>query len=104
MKTKKRYAIFWIKSGRGTDDMDCFEIPNDISKDDLNYHLEDWCSKFGCWNMSESFVEYGWCNIKRPPREGLVHTMYDKACKSKNKANRNWKKWAAMLHPIKLKV
>jgi hypothetical protein len=70
MKVKERkykgWFRFWIKSNRGTDQQGWkfFDIP--LTKAEIKCHLEQWCSEFGCWRISENMVDYGF-DRKWPP-------------------------------------
>lgn len=54
-------AQFWIKSSRGTDQKEIVELPYwCVTADDIKSELEQWCSQFGAWHVSDNAVEYGY--------------------------------------------
>jgi hypothetical protein len=60
----KRKLEFWIRSTRGTDRSEFVSVPKDWSDEEIKSELEEWCSQFGCWHMSESMMRYGWNDKK----------------------------------------
>jgi hypothetical protein len=52
-----------IKSSRGTDEKEIKVLPDDFTKDEIFEELEDWCSNFGAWHVSENHVRYGWKDV-----------------------------------------
>lgn len=97
-----RYVLFWIKSGRGTDEKSAFEIPNDWTKDNIQTALEKWCSGFTAWNIEFNIITYGWKPIKVPNRKEL-EKKYHLVCKNKDKITERWKVLFAMLNIRKFK-
>jgi len=95
---KNKYYIYWIKSSRGTDEKICVAHPINATKAAIEADLENWCSKFGCWVISESVCSYGFKAVKMLPRKTLLK-KFDKVCKKKNKIKEEWDTLAAMLNP-----
>jgi hypothetical protein len=54
---------FWINSSRGTNHKEVVVLPDDFTKDDIFEELEDWCSNFGAWHVSENYLRYGWKDV-----------------------------------------
>jgi hypothetical protein len=65
-RNKRGWYRFWIKSNRGTDSSTFKFYAEPRYKCEIKDDLEQWCSGFGCWDMSESMVRYG-VEKKRPP-------------------------------------
>lgn len=88
----REYAtyIFWIRSSRGTDDMTIRKVPKDTTKDVLKEILENWCSHFGAWHVSENCVSYGMKSIKVLPRRELLK-KWNRVCKAKAKIDKEHK-------------
>lgn len=66
MKTKKYkggWFKFWIKSSRGTNSIEYQLLKGPLTKDDIKWYLEEWCSSFGAWHVSGNYVEYGFVRI-----------------------------------------
>ena len=59
-----RMLEFWISSSKGTNRQAFIPVPPDWKDDDIKAELEEWCSQFGCWGMSESYMRYGWNDEK----------------------------------------
>lgn len=59
-----RKLEFWISSGGGTIRNEFVLVPPDWSDEEIKSELEEWCQKFGCWHMSESYMRYGWNDEK----------------------------------------
>lgn len=97
-KAKKVAYLFWITSSRGTDEKRVFLLPASYSKDDISSVLEEWCSHFGAWNVSENVCQYGFKRVAIPPRKELL-IKYKRACDLKNKAIARWAVLVAMLNP-----
>ena len=60
-----REVTFWIHSSRGTDEGATLNVPADWDDEDIKYELEEWCSQFPAWHVSENYVRYGWYDGKR---------------------------------------
>ena len=67
MKRERQYKggwfRFWIRSSRGTDSKTYKYINGPVTKDEIKSILEDWCSTFGAWHVSENHVSYGFCRV-----------------------------------------
>ena len=69
--TKTRWYKFWIKSSRGTDSHTFVQLPHHLSKADIKERLEEWCSGFGAWVVSENYMHYGWAKVRKPTQVWL---------------------------------
>ena len=49
---------------QGTSRNEFVLVPPDWSDEEIKSELEEWCQKFGCWHMSESYMRYGWNDEK----------------------------------------
>ena len=98
MSAKKVYYLFWIRSSKGTDSKVVYAFKPGTSRADIKDFLENWCSTFTAWHVSDNYVSYGFRKVQIPPRRELLK-QYDKVCKSKEKIKNRWSTLAAMLNP-----
>jgi len=57
-----KFYYFWIQSSRGTQKIQLTHLPKRLGKSEIEYKLEDWCSRFGAWHVSENVVHYGFAS------------------------------------------
>jgi len=50
---------FWIESSKGTQAIQLTHLSKHLGKSEIEYELEDWCSSFRTWHVSENIVYYG---------------------------------------------
>lgn len=62
-----RWYRFWIKSSRGTDCTSYVQLPYRLSEEAIKDYLEEWCSQFGAWHVSDNHVSYGYEKVRKPP-------------------------------------
>lgn len=92
---KKKAILFWIKSSRGTNRKSVYLFDKKATKAQIESALESWCATFGCWNMSENMIRYGWEEVSYAPKS-LIDSMYEEACNKKTEAVENWERLAAI--------
>ena len=66
---KLRWVKFWIRSNRGTDCTTYTKLRHGISDDGIKEKLEQWCSGFAAWSISD--VSYGYARVRQPPAAWL---------------------------------
>lgn len=54
-----RKIEFWLRSAKGTSGSKFVMLPMDWTEDEIKSELQEWCSQFGCWGMSDSYIRYG---------------------------------------------
>ena len=71
MTQTKKYK-FWIKSSRGTNKSEIVSIQfgeGELTEDEIKDELEQWCSQFGAWHVSENFMRYGYEEVSDEKKE-----------------------------------
>ncbi len=79
-------CYFWIQSSRGTEQIQLVTVPFHHTKEDIKYQLEDWCSHFGAWYVSENCVAYGWA-VSTPSVRKKVKSYYNGKSQRSQKVN-----------------
>lgn len=102
MTKKFTYILFWIRSSRGTDEVTVREYRAKVSKEQIKADLEEWCSRFGAWHVSENMVSYGYKTVRAETRDILLK-RWNRLCKQKNALEKRWKELRAKLNPIPAK-
>jgi hypothetical protein len=95
---KRDHYLFWIKSSRGTDYKTVYAFKAGTPLDYVKQVLEEWCSKFAAWHVSDNHVRYGYKKVKMPGRRELIK-QYHKVCDRKYSINDKCATVAAMLSP-----
>jgi len=94
MKTKM--VLFWKSVGRAsTTEYVVFELPANMSEDDIKDKVEAWCSRDSSWYTAES-IQYGHKVVKTLPRKELTD-KWDIVCKKKHKIDEEYNIARAML-------
>ena len=69
--------VFWIQSSRGTQEIQTVDIPKNLICSGVKDKLEDWCSGFGAWHVSENFCSYGYLRSTKTTQQKIAR--YHKA-------------------------
>ena len=75
--------IFWLYSSRGTEQIQPTNLPEYFNKGDIETELEDWCSRFGSWHVSENVCHYGFLKDGVIARKKIQRWKCAKAERSK---------------------
>ena len=95
--------LFWIRSSRGTDSKIVFKYDRMPDKDTIKEHLEDWCSSFGAWQVSDNMVSYGYTILRKTPKDAL-RKRWTKLCEQKRKLDEKYNILRARLMANERKV
>ena len=97
MKIKHYYYQFWLQSSRGTDAVITRKYWCKPTKEQLKLDVEDWCKRFGAWEVSENHLSYGWKPVTPPKNRKICLAKYQRACKLKSKWNEQVRLYAGFL-------
>jgi hypothetical protein len=100
--SKPMFVYFWLKSSRGTDVRLVYQFKTRKTDDEIRDHLEEWASRHPAWNHGENALEYGWREVKMPPRSTLL-ARFKAAGEAYQKAKEHRDTLAAMLNPLEVR-
>jgi len=89
-----RWVRVWLRSNRGTDAHDFFEVGQEDLDDKgvMKDLVESWCQKFAAWTQSE--CSYGWDRVKAPPVTWLQKKIeeFEDRARSARAAVKRWRR------------
>ena len=95
--------LFWIRSSRGTNEKIVYKYNRKPDEDTIREHLEEWCSHFGAWQVSENLVNYGYKILPKVDKKTLGKRWHN-ICEQKQKIDERYSVLRARMLAYERKV